>query len=349
MKIAVLGLGNMGLALSERLLQGGHHLTVWNRSKGRADPLLEIGATEADTPAAAVTSAEVVITSLANDDAVRGGRTGGGRDPLGHRRSDLRRLLDHLARAERRTRVKPSPASSLSRSSVPRRPSAPVTPCTWRVVPLRPSTAYGRFSRRCPSGSKYYPRQEMASAAKLAANLLLLSGIATLAEAFTVARAGGLGDEELTDLFAESALVAPGVKNRFRAILEGPAQPGGRPSSGRRTPAWPPSRSLLRTQPDSGSVPPSETCIKPPPMPASATTTSPSSPASTAEVSRGARAPSPPGPCSPCAADNVHYVKFNRIRRDAPNRTAEVVPLSRALPWPEPGRRCRRPTRTSRR
>ena len=42
-----------------------------------------------------------------------------------------------------------------------------------------------------------------------------------MAEAFTVARAGGLGDEDLTDLFAESALVAPGVKNRFRTILEG--------------------------------------------------------------------------------------------------------------------------------
>ena len=36
-----------------------------------------------------------------------------------------------------------------------------------------------------------------------------------------MARAGGLGDAELTDLFAESALVAPGVKNRFRTILEG--------------------------------------------------------------------------------------------------------------------------------
>jgi len=71
MNIAVLGLGNMGLAISERLLQGEHLLTVRNRSKGRADPLLEIGATEVDAPHAAVTPAEVVITSLADDDAVQ--------------------------------------------------------------------------------------------------------------------------------------------------------------------------------------------------------------------------------------------------------------------------------------
>ena len=48
----------------------------------------------------------------------------------------------------------------------------------------------------------------MASSAKLAVNLVLLSDIAALAEAFTVGRAGGLGDEELTDLLADSPVVA---------------------------------------------------------------------------------------------------------------------------------------------
>jgi 3-hydroxyisobutyrate dehydrogenase-like beta-hydroxyacid dehydrogenase len=38
MKIAVLGLGKMGQAISERLLQGGHHVTLWNRSKGKPVP-----------------------------------------------------------------------------------------------------------------------------------------------------------------------------------------------------------------------------------------------------------------------------------------------------------------------
>ena len=103
MKIAVLGLGNMGLALSERLLQGGHHLTVWNRSKGRADPLLQIGATEADTPACRSDLSRGGHHEPRQRRRGAGGRTGGGRDPLGHRRSDLRRLLDHLAGAERRT------------------------------------------------------------------------------------------------------------------------------------------------------------------------------------------------------------------------------------------------------
>jgi len=220
MKIAVLGLGNMGLALSERLLHGGHHLTVWNRSKGRTDQLLQSGATEADTPAAAVTSAEVVITSLANDDAVREVALGEGGilSAIGDRTyvdcsTISPGLSAELSEALARFVALPilgAPQAVRSGDATYLAGGDPET-----VDGIRPVLA--TLSERV----KYYPRPEMASSAKLAANLLLLSGIATLAEAFTVARAGGLGDAELTDLFAESALVAPAVKNRFRTILEG--------------------------------------------------------------------------------------------------------------------------------
>lgn len=220
MKIAVLGLGNMGQALTERLLQGGHHLTVWNRSKGRADPVLELGATEADTPDVAVTAAEVIITSLANDDAVRAVALGEGGiiSAIGDRTyADCSTISPGL-----------SAELGLAFSSFVALPilGAPQVVRSGHATYLaggdsetvdgiRPVLA--TLSERV----KHYPRPAMASTAKLASNLLLLAGIATLAEAFTVGRAGGLGDEELTDLFAESAVVAPGLKNRFEAVLEG--------------------------------------------------------------------------------------------------------------------------------
>ena len=37
MRIAVLGMGRMGRAVAGRLLAGGHEVTVWNRSPGKAD------------------------------------------------------------------------------------------------------------------------------------------------------------------------------------------------------------------------------------------------------------------------------------------------------------------------
>jgi 3-hydroxyisobutyrate dehydrogenase-like beta-hydroxyacid dehydrogenase len=44
MQIAVIGLGRMGRALAERLLDGGHEVSVWNRTPGRADALQKRGA-----------------------------------------------------------------------------------------------------------------------------------------------------------------------------------------------------------------------------------------------------------------------------------------------------------------
>jgi len=80
MRIAVLGMGRMGHAIAGRLLEGGHQVTVWNRSPGKADDLAGNGATDrSDRPAsAAVDGAEVVITSLSDDAAVRAVVIGGG-------------------------------------------------------------------------------------------------------------------------------------------------------------------------------------------------------------------------------------------------------------------------------
>jgi 3-hydroxyisobutyrate dehydrogenase len=68
---------------------------------------------------------------------------------------------------------------------------------------------------------KRYDRPEKASTAKLAVNLMLLSGIVTVAEALTVGRSGGLTDDQLTDLLGDSPMLAPGLKNRFAALVDG--------------------------------------------------------------------------------------------------------------------------------
>src|SRR5207247_11055151 len=70
-----------------------------------------------------------------------------------------------------------------------------------------------------------YELPSQATAAKLASNLVLLAGITALAESFAVGRAGGLSDDELRNLLAESPLVAPGLRNRFAGLLTGAQEP----------------------------------------------------------------------------------------------------------------------------
>lgn len=69
--IAVLGCGLMGQPMARRLLQAGHTVTVWNRTRSKAEALAGDGAEVADTPAAAVARADVVITMLDNGEVVR--------------------------------------------------------------------------------------------------------------------------------------------------------------------------------------------------------------------------------------------------------------------------------------
>ncbi len=68
-KITLLGLGAMGSRMANRMLHGGHELTVWNRSPDRANELVERGARRASTPREAVDDAEIVLSMLRDDDA----------------------------------------------------------------------------------------------------------------------------------------------------------------------------------------------------------------------------------------------------------------------------------------
>ena len=70
-RIAFLGTGHMGAPMAGRLIEAGHHVTVWNRSKEKAEPLAERGATVAATPREAAEDAEFCVTMLADPEAVR--------------------------------------------------------------------------------------------------------------------------------------------------------------------------------------------------------------------------------------------------------------------------------------
>jgi 3-hydroxyisobutyrate dehydrogenase/2-hydroxy-3-oxopropionate reductase len=69
---AVIGLGGMGSRIAKRLLDTGHELVVWNRTLEKAQPLVELGATAAKSPADATRRAEAVIIMVADPQALQG-------------------------------------------------------------------------------------------------------------------------------------------------------------------------------------------------------------------------------------------------------------------------------------
>ncbi|MCU1480419.1 MAG: garR [Subtercola sp.] len=70
MRVAVLGTGTMGAGMARSLLRAGLDVTVWNRHAAKAQALAADGATVADSPAAAATGADVLLTMLFDEAAV---------------------------------------------------------------------------------------------------------------------------------------------------------------------------------------------------------------------------------------------------------------------------------------
>jgi 3-hydroxyisobutyrate dehydrogenase-like beta-hydroxyacid dehydrogenase len=69
MDVGFIGLGNMGQSMARNLCNAGHSVTVYNRTRSRAEELKAHGAIVVDTPADA-SRGDAVITMLADDRAV---------------------------------------------------------------------------------------------------------------------------------------------------------------------------------------------------------------------------------------------------------------------------------------
>jgi 3-hydroxyisobutyrate dehydrogenase len=67
LRIGWIGVGRMGFELASRLLRAGCDVTVWNRTRAKAEPLADAGATIADSPAE-LASCDIVFTMVAGPD-----------------------------------------------------------------------------------------------------------------------------------------------------------------------------------------------------------------------------------------------------------------------------------------
>jgi 3-hydroxyisobutyrate dehydrogenase-like beta-hydroxyacid dehydrogenase len=231
MRITVLGMGRMGHAIAERLLEGGHEVTVWNRSPGKADDLAGKGATDrSGQPASgAVDRAEVVITSLSDDAAVRAVVVDGGVAKALTRTTSGRTttiLVDMSTVSPKTTRQL---AHAVGEQGFVASPilATPAGVASGEALYLIAGPAEPRRALTPVFGALSGTRAELgedpgtALVVKLLANALLLSGIAMLGEVVATARAAGLDDDFLRQFLGSSPLVAQALRNRLDNMISG--------------------------------------------------------------------------------------------------------------------------------
>lgn len=222
MRISVLGMGNMGQALAARLLAGGHQVTVWNRTAGKADELVRQGAAEAGSLPEATEGAEVVMMCLTADAAVRAVAIEGGvaqNLPVGAVLVDMSTVSPDTSRAVGAAVAGGAfvDAPVLGGPEAFRNGRAKLLLGGDRAVVDRLNPLWPQIS----AGHYYTGENGTAATLKLLSNLILIGATQLLMEAVVTAQALGFSDETLREVFGGSPAVAPGTQVRLEDILHG--------------------------------------------------------------------------------------------------------------------------------
>jgi 3-hydroxyisobutyrate dehydrogenase-like beta-hydroxyacid dehydrogenase len=214
MRIGFIGLGNMGSAIARNLIAAGHELTVYNRTRSRAEPLAALGARVADTPAEAASNTELLITMLANDAAVEGVLFSPGNAmsalPAGSAHISMSTISVSLSR--RLTENHREKQQHYLAAPVFGRPDAAAAAQLFVVV-AGPAEQIERCRQLFDSiGQKTFVAGEEAHAAnvvKLAGNFLITTVIESLSEAFAFGRKSGVDPHTFLEILTNSLFAAP--------------------------------------------------------------------------------------------------------------------------------------------
>jgi len=231
MDVGFIGLGNMGSAMARNLLSAGHGVTVYNRSRDKAEALATEGAKVAANPAEACRN-PVVITMLADDSAVEAIMLGDGaglsalaRDAVHVSMSTISvALSDRLAEAHREAGQayiaapvfgRPEAAAAAKLFIV----AAGAEPAIVRCQPLFDAIGQRTFV----IGDK----PSSANLVKLSGNFLLASMIECLGEAFALTRKGGIDPHAYLEIVTSTLFSAPAYRTYGALIADQRYEPAG--------------------------------------------------------------------------------------------------------------------------
>ena len=218
--MGLVGLGNMGTAIAERLLDAGFPLVVTNRTREKAEPLAARGAQVATTPEELVEQVDVVLTSLADDAAFE---EVAGRVVAAARPGTV--LVDtSTVSPEASARI-----ASLAETASVRYLRAPVSgnPSVVRAGNLTFIVSGARETlddvdavlRAIGPTIHHVGDGEQARIVKLAINLMIAVLAQVMSEALVLGEASGVSRAALLDVMASSAAGAPFVKYKTEPLL----------------------------------------------------------------------------------------------------------------------------------
>jgi 3-hydroxyisobutyrate dehydrogenase-like beta-hydroxyacid dehydrogenase len=234
MKLGFIGLGHMGAAMAANLVKAGHQVSVFNRTAGRAAALIELGAREASSVAAA-SDAEAVITMLSDDDAlsqVAFGEAGLiGSLPRGAIHLSMSSIS--VALSKRLTQAHAQARQRYVAAPVFGRPAMASAGKLFIVVAGDPATIEACQPLLGAMGQKVIPIGADPAAAnlvKLSGNFLTAAAIEAMGEAVALVGKAGIDRQTYIDLLTATVFNAAPYTSYGRLIARGEFEPAAFPA-----------------------------------------------------------------------------------------------------------------------
>jgi 3-hydroxyisobutyrate dehydrogenase-like beta-hydroxyacid dehydrogenase len=213
MRVAFVGLGAMGSGIVRRLLAAGRDVTGWNRTRAKAEPLVEAGMRWADTPREAAAGADVVFSMLTDATAVRAAALGDDGIVAGLRAGAIYADM---------STVLPDESRALAEQVAPRGATMLDTPVSGSVKTLEDGqlavmvggdrAAFERIEpllREIGPKVTYVGGNGAALVLKLAINLSLVVQVMSFCESVAVAEKYGIERQAAVDAILTSVIASP--------------------------------------------------------------------------------------------------------------------------------------------
>jgi 3-hydroxyisobutyrate dehydrogenase-like beta-hydroxyacid dehydrogenase len=224
--IGFVGLGVMGSRMVKRLLDAGHSVTGHNRTRSKAQWLLDAGMNWAETPRAAAEGAQIVISMIANTEALHAVATG----PNG--------ILAGLSAGNiyvDMSTVSPAASRALAAQAVVSGAQMLDAPVSGSVITLdegKLSIMVGgerdAYERALPILQSIGPKvthvgaNGLAASMKIATNLSLAVQMLAFSEGVLLAEKSGISRETAVEVLLNSVMASPMVKYRGPFVLKMP-------------------------------------------------------------------------------------------------------------------------------
>jgi 3-hydroxyisobutyrate dehydrogenase-like beta-hydroxyacid dehydrogenase len=203
--VGFIGLGAMGLPMARNLLNAGHAVQIYNRTKEKAEGLLQQGATWRPSPRAVAEHSPIVISILADDAALLDVALGEHGVLSGLRKDGVHVDMSTVSpdTVKEITRRYQEQGAHYIAAPVFGRPDAAAAAKLW-ICPAGSSEIIERcrplFNALGQGVIVVGAEPYLANVLKLVGNFFVISAIETLSEAFTLAEKAGVEVDRVLDV-----------------------------------------------------------------------------------------------------------------------------------------------------